>query len=284
MSFLVRLVVVIAIFFSSCTQTGKKEEKQNLFPTKSSGSYLYISENDVSKTDTFSFSSNFGKYVEGYNWYVIQAIDSIQAKFPDGGGYFIGISAVPTESPIGYNLSLFGEKLLEAPRKTSYCSGSSYTAFIEAMNLMYPDSTLTSEQTELLRMQEPDGGRRNDGVKFWGKWNANGYGSHYALVSYAGMGKQVEPREAMPGDFMNISWKSGIGHSVVFLGWLKTDNIQRLAYWSSQKSTNGLGLDTVNINRIKDVVIVRLTNPEKIFNFKPNTDIKKVSGDTITLN
>lgn len=65
-------------------------------------------------------------------------------------------------------------------------------------------------------MQEPDGGRREDEIKFWGKWNDDGFGNHFALVQYSQMGTTIKPIHARPGDFMNISWKKGGGHSVVF--------------------------------------------------------------------
>src|SRR5207253_9122527 len=135
------------------------------------------------------------------------------------------------ESPIGYPLALFGKPLLAPPRTTSYCSGSSYTAFIEALNLLYGKegaddgaARLSPDRLEALRMQEPDGGRREDGVKFWGHWNDDGPGCHYALVQYAHMAQEIDPKRARPGDFMNINWKSGLGHSTVFLGYVVDDD------------------------------------------------------------
>ncbi|MBT9589054.1 hypothetical protein IV102_37315 [bacterium] len=81
-----------------------------------------------------SHLQRFGTAACGYNPFVLQAIDEVQRTAPDGGGYFTGIKAEPAESPLGYPLRLFGLGLLEPPRTTSYCSGSSYTVFIEAVN------------------------------------------------------------------------------------------------------------------------------------------------------
>jgi len=227
----------------------------------------------------------FGKYACGYNKYILEAIDSIQAKFPDGGGYFIGLKADPPESPIGYDLSLLGQPLIKAPRTTSYCSGSSYTAFIEALNLIYKDSnkTLCYENYEAMRMQELDNGRREDKVKFWGNWNADGFGNHFALVQYSKMGEVIEPKDARPGDFLNISWKSGNGHSVVFLGWyVDSDKDTNVVFWSSQKSSNGLADLVVNINTIAEVKFVRLINPAYIFTDKFYDKVDyKVKGNKI---
>ena len=118
----------------------------------------------------------------GYNAYVLQAIDKVQASAPEGGGYFTGVKAVPAESPIGYELQLLGAPLLTPPRTTSYCSGSSYTVLIEALNSIFPGRRLDSQRLELMRMQEPDGGRREDRVKAGGRWNADVYGSQFFLV------------------------------------------------------------------------------------------------------
>jgi hypothetical protein len=124
-------------------------------------------------------------------------------------------------------------------------------------------------------MTEEDGSRREDGVKFWGKWNADGYGNHFALVQYSGMGKVVKPEKALPGDFMNISWKNGGGHSVVFLGWyLDENNKKHVVYWSSQKGTNGFGDDVVPIDRIAEVMVVRLTDPDAVYDFDVDKSVK----------
>lgn len=227
----------------------------------------------------------FSRGIDGYNVAVLRGIDKAQSTAPDGGGYFIGIKANPPESPIGYGLSLFGRPLLAPPRTTSYCSGSSYTAFIESLNVILPDaaSRLSPERFEAMRMQEPDGGRREDGVKFWGHWNDDGPGCHYALVQYAKMGVEIQPSHARPGDFMNINWKSGLGHSIVFLGWkLDADGKKSVLYWASQKGTNGLGDQLSQAEKIASVKIVRLTRPEKLFEFDSATPVnRKVAGDPI---
>jgi hypothetical protein len=228
----------------------------------------------------------FSRGIDGINVLVLRAIDTVQATAPDGGGYFVGVKAQPAESPIGYRLKLFGQPLLEPPRKTSYCSGSSYTAFIEALNLIYSDaqSRLSPERFEALRMQEPDGGRREDGVKFWGHWNDDGPGCQYALVQYSGMGVEIPPDHARPGDFMNINWKSGLGHSTVFLGWHVDSSSGRksVMYWASQKGTNGLGDQESAVEKIASVKIVRLTFPDKLFTFDPAAKVNRhVAGDPI---
>ena len=214
----------------------------------------------------------YGDDIPRLNRMVLEAIDRVQATQPDGGGYFTGVKAIPAESPIGYPVSLFGTPLLTPPRETSYCSGSSYTVLMETLNLIFEWNPLplTPTQLEAIRMQEPDGGRREDHVKLWGWWNADGPGTEYSLVQYTGMGTRIPPRLAVPGDFMNIDWMSGNGHSVVFLGWYVDSNGEKgVHYWSSQKGTNGLGDDYAPLSKIRDVLVVRLTHPERLSSFDP---------------
>ncbi|MGE5399144.1 MAG: hypothetical protein ACM3S2_02000 [Ignavibacteriales bacterium] len=254
---------------------------------KSNGKWLVLSKKDISQgahhTNHFKI---FSKYTSGNNLAVLKGIDKVQAKAMDGGGYFIGKDSVPTESPTYYEVKLFNNSLITPPRHSSYCSGSSYSVLMETLNMILSKkgNKLSKDRLEALRMQEPDGGRREDWIKYWGIWNADGFGSQYALVQYSGMGKEIKPEDARPGDFMNISWKTGIGHSVVFLGWyMDEDNKKNLVYWSSQKGTNGYGDQIVSLDRIKEVKIVRLTDPENLFNFDVAKAISKdVPGDKIT--
>src|SRR6201999_3987620 len=77
----------------------------------------------------------FGNGITGYNRAILAGIDHVQSTQPNGGGYFTGVKAKPAESPIGYPLKLLGQPMLTPPRSSSYCSGSSYSAFIEGLNL-----------------------------------------------------------------------------------------------------------------------------------------------------
>ncbi|MBI5726967.1 MAG: hypothetical protein HY965_03895 [Ignavibacteriales bacterium] len=215
--------------------------------------------------------ATFAGNAPGYNQFVIRAIDAVQKHAMDGGTYFIGIKAVPTESPVNYELKLGSKSLLTPPRLSSYCSGSTYAAFIETLNLLFPniDDSLSTDRLELLRMQEPDGGRREDYVKFWGKWNADGNGCKYALVDYSKMGVEVKAEDAKPGDFANIAWTNGGGHSVVFLGWyLNSSGEESILYWSSQKGTNGYGDQLSPLSKVAGINFVRLVTPEGVLSFE----------------
>ena len=97
------------------------------------------------------------------------------------------------------------------------------------------------------------------------------------------MGRRIKLEEARPGDFLNINWIKGGGHSVIFLGWYEDETGKRsLLYWSSQQGTNGIGDQLVSVERIKSIVAVRLTNPENIFTFDPTRQYSRnIQGDPI---
>ncbi|MHB1688604.1 MAG: hypothetical protein ACYCVH_14720 [Ignavibacteriaceae bacterium] len=279
-------IILFSIAFIACysfISPNKTQAKE-----KPKHKWLLLKPEDIpANPHNLNHLKNFGKYAKGYNLEVLMAVDSVQAHAMDGGGYFTGIDSTPTESPVGYDLKLFGNSLINPPRTTSYCSGSSYTAFITALNYILPKGgkKISKERLEALRMQEPGGGRREDWIKYWGIWNADGFGSQYALVQYSKMGIDVKPEDAMPGDFMNISWETGIGHSVVFLGWyIDKDGKKNVVYWSSQKGTNGLGDQIVPLDRIKAVKIVRLIKPQNLFKFNVNQKVdKNIPGDKVGL-
>ena len=102
---------------------------------ESNNNWFIINEADLAGgTHNIRHAEIFGKYVDGYNLEILKAIDTVQSKAKDGGGYFIGLKVDPPESPIGYDLKIFDKPLIKHTRPTSYCSGSTYAAFIEALN------------------------------------------------------------------------------------------------------------------------------------------------------
>jgi hypothetical protein len=285
MTFSSRIVIAVAgvLLFAASPGFAASPSTQ---PTTDDGSLYLLTPRQLSAGAHHTRHAElFSRGIDGINLSVLRGVDKAQSTAMDGGGYFVGVHARPAESPIGYPLVLFGHPLLDPPRKTSYCSGSSYTAFIEALDLLYPHggSRLSPDRAEAMRMQEPDGGRREDWVKFWGIWNADGPGCQFALVQYSHMGVRVDPKDARPGDFMNINWVSGLGHSTVFLGWhVDSTGKKSVLYWASQKGTNGLGDQMSALSKIRSVKIIRLTHPENLFHFDPATKIDRhVEGDKI---
>jgi hypothetical protein len=277
-------LVIASLIYLSCSKGRVDNTKLDM--TKDDGTRLVLNNSDLKEgTHHLKHAKIFGKYTKGYNTKILEAIDIVQATAMDGGGYFASIKANPPEAPVGYDLKLFNKILFKPQRPTSYCSGSTYAAFVEGLNLLYKgkEVELPYPQFEALCMAEEDGGRREDTIKFWGKWNDDGYGNHFALVQYSKMGKRIDPKSARPGDFMNISWANGGGHSVVFLGWYQDEGAEKnLLYWSSQTRTNGFGDELVSLNRIREVMVVRLENPDNLFTFNIETKVDRtIKGDKL---
>lgn len=223
-------------------------------------------------TQHMSHLRKFGSDAPGINRVVLRAVDSIQAKEPEGGTYFIGVKANPSESPISFPVMFRDRPILNPPRSSSYCSGATYAVFMTALEFLLPPTRpgFSESIIEALRMQEPDGGRREDTVKLYGWWNADGPGCYFALCEYTQMGRRIKPGDALAGDFVNINWVNGPGHSVVFLQWEKTaDGEPGMRFWSSQSSTNGLGDKVVPLSSISGFVFTRLTAPEKLAELNP---------------
>jgi hypothetical protein len=245
-----------------------KEKVSNSEERKSKPLFLSETELSLPRKHT-SHEKIFGKYTSGYNKYILKAIDKIQGRTMGGGGYYTNPKNKSKECPIGYELKIFNRPLIKPLRKSSYCTGATYSAFIEALNLIYPEgeTMLTQDRYEALRMQEMNGSRREDFVKVWGNWNTQ-WGAQYVLVNYLEMGKMVDQMEARPGDFVNILFKKGRGHSAIFLGWYRNESEEKqLMYWSSQPETSGISDYMVPANKIAKLAIVRLIHPGKIFTF-----------------
>ena len=225
----------------------------------------------------FNFAEPFNSSAP-LNAAILAEMQQMHAKLPNGGGYFMGIKADPMECPIGLPIEFCGRPLLTPTRASSYCSGVTYALFLSAVEREVQANrwVLSQGQMEALRLQEPDGGRREDEVKLWGWWNADGPGSLYAMTLVTSMGIRVSPQDAQPGDFLNINWAKGGGHSAVFLGWVTTaEGKPGVEGWGSQSSTNGIGEVVVSEDALSGLVITRLTHPKGILSLDPNFSIKR---------
>ena len=89
-------------------------EKRHLIrqPTEDDGSWFVLSERNLpTQPQHLHHARRYGRRVRGFNYFVLKGIDKVQATAPDGGGYFTGKDAKPTESPIGYELQFVWEIL-----------------------------------------------------------------------------------------------------------------------------------------------------------------------------
>ena len=122
-------------------------------------------------------------------------------------------------------------------QKRAYCCGLTFEVFFRAWELASKRTgpkglkigNLSAAQLKKLRADWycAAGGRR---------------GPVDALVPRKLAVHVVDPSDARPGDFVQLWRKNNTGHSVVFLGWLRQGKtITGIRYWSTQKSTNGIG-------------------------------------------
>jgi len=120
-------------------------------------------------------------------------------------------------------------------QRRSYCCGLTYEVFLKVLRRLH------GEAIPGVTAQDLHETRR----RWYG--DSKQAPERRRLVAFAiesmGFGAQVARLEdARPGDFVQFWRHSGSGHSAVFLDWIREDGrIAGLKYWSSQKSTRGIG-------------------------------------------
>jgi hypothetical protein len=143
----------------------------------------------------------------------------------DGGGYdhtWKG-TGVPDEIR-------FKESLILPKGKGTYCCGFTFAV---AMDAASKRDLLRSKSVEQVRAFQ----------KQWYGATEESREIQCALaVTKLGIGKQIKPDHARPGDFLQFWRTNESGHSVVFLEWVNEGD-QRVGfkYRSSQGSTKGVG-------------------------------------------
>ena len=149
-------------------------------------------------------------------------------SFAEGGGYNTKWAGSGTPEEVTFQ----GERVLARGTGGTYCCGYTFAVAMKA-----------GQQLKLLE------GKSLEQIKrFQKEW----YGAvaepqirekQCALAAgNLGVGREVSPDEARPGDFMQIWRTSKSGHSVIFLSWIEKDG-KRIGfnYRSSQGSTRGIG-------------------------------------------
>lgn len=204
----------------------------------------------------------YGRHALGDGAWVLKGIDEAQKRAPKKDDWWVGVKADLLESPVGFELDLWGKVLFSPKRETSFCSGATYAALMLGLQKQYPtDPGISDEAVESLRQTEADGSRRHDQIGFWGVWNGSGAGLYWALTDLTGAGVSVPASSLRPGDFVHIYWSASRGHSAVFLGWWQSrDGSRFMRIWSSQTGTSGMGDWNVPLKRIHRLVGVRLSS------------------------
>ena len=138
-------------------------------------------------------------------------------------------------SGVTRDIYLAGQRVMYGePQGRTFCCGVTLEAFHAAWTRWLDkygepeDNPLTPETW-------------SDFQRYWFVLEKNGPGPSLALEEF-GLGRTIEPEEALPGDFVQIWRRQGSGHSVIFLSWVRDEEgeIIGFRYWSSQPGTDGI--------------------------------------------
>lgn len=141
----------------------------------------------------------------------------------------------------------YGGELFSAgdPEKRCYCCGLTFEVFLEAYR-----AWCSAEKCAFELPGIPDVAALKAFRQRWFGALGEKKTMQDALVT-AKLGTAIAKLDdAEPGDFVQLWRNDGSGHAVIFLGWErdpKTKAITALRYWSTQKSTNGIGERTETI-------------------------------------
>jgi hypothetical protein len=151
---------------------------------------------------------------------------NVAYSYPDGGGY-----CALNDSGVSHTIRYDGSVILPASKGGSYCCGFT---FMVAMRV--------AEERGLLAGKSVDEVRRFQ-REWYGSEKGAASGQCVAAVVDLGVGHEIAPEDARAGDFIVFDRTTKIGHSVVFLDWMRdrAGKIRGLHYRSSQSSSRGIG-------------------------------------------
>ena len=284
--FLIARLIVLNLILSSCVTSQNIASKMR--PLSISHSNVASYENRAQQKETkcpqidkiANNLKNPDNYAScsPYNPEMLKEITNIKP----GGGYNIDGPPSNQSLCVGDSCTLN----MSRSRRSSYCSGATYTAFINLAERAGAFRQMNPSQLENFKTD------KRDNYGFWGLWN-NNYGGVADANRYIKFGKNISSfSSACAGDIVKFSRKSytytyrakvrnrktgrtsyvtrtgkkgGGGHSVVFLGY--EDGL--VYYWSSNKTTGGYGITCEAASKIEKTNIVRVTNPENLANVRP---------------
>lgn len=117
---------------------------------------------------------------------------------------------------------------IPSSNKRSHCTSATHAVFLK---------TLASLKQQGKIGLSPKAIKTLNSSRFWNIWNSNGYGPLKLIDDLGGTVFRGAGIKALkPGDFVKLDRKS-TGHMVIF----KRFKGSQICYWSSNRSTNGLG-------------------------------------------
>lgn len=132
-----------------------------------------------------------------------------------------------------------GEKVAEGdPEGRCYCCGLTWEVFMKAVDLYHTERGMKDRG-----IRDWDAGQVRAFRRLWFGADGNRKTLLNAVQVYD-LGPEIKRfDDARKGDFLQFWRKNGTGHSVIFDRWIYDGegNIVGLRYWSTQKSTQGIG-------------------------------------------
>jgi hypothetical protein len=178
-----------------------------------------------------------------------QLILSTIARMPDGQGYGRGDSRIDA---LASAIEVRADQILVNPMKAVpiFCTAATYLVLWTALAELHNTGKLKLDKEALEALQVRSKKEMPDGSGVWGRWNSDGPGAA-AVFKELRLGKnRTDIREALPGDFLKITWNESIGrgergHMAVFdserdcLPTPPETRPQRyICFWSSQPNND----------------------------------------------
>jgi hypothetical protein len=162
------------------------------------------------------------------------------AKYPTDGThtYWWPRSGESSYDGCTTDLYLDGEQVMTGEEKQrTFCCGLTLEVFLKSFNKLDPNL-----RTKLKKESNLSPETWAQFQRLWFVLELNGPGPSLALEEY-NLGKTITADEALPGDFVQIWRTNNSGHSVIFIDWVTDADGNRtgIKYWSTQKSTQGIG-------------------------------------------
>lgn len=209
-----------------------------------------------------------------------QLILRAAAQMPQGQGYGRGDSRIDA---LASAIELRAERIVVSPLRAvpMFCTAATYLVLWLAIAELYNSGQLKLDKEALEELQVRSKQQMPDGTGVWGRWNADGPGVAVVFKELRLGTNRTDLREALPGDFLKISWTESVGrgergHLGIFDSARdcrptapETRPQRHLCFWSSQpnndlevpgdqKGTAGFGLKCVPQSRVVRAIYSRL--------------------------
>lgn len=181
---------------------------------------------------------NLDNHLNKYVLNIISSYDLSSGSYP-----YLLIDDYSIYNGVTEDIYYQGQLLLRAHpsgNKASYCTGATFEVFFKAMQLRNTEFGISPEDFNGMNKDE-----LLDMALTWYVALGTKEESNLAVaIEKYGLGERINNLEQVaPGDFIDFNRENNIGHTVVFLEWIREgDKIIGFTYWGSQGSTNGIAI------------------------------------------